>query len=139
MHFVYSAKHPYVFDNFWKPEPGAPQPMFKLPDGRQEPLAYADEVMAKNDITERFAAPPLNGNFAFLRTPAGYNVEIRMALPGAKMAAIQEGGHHIGFDLAINDSDTGSGALKQQLHWSGVHAPFWRNCQYFGTLLLLNK
>ena len=38
MHFVYSAKHPYVFDNFWKPQPGAPMPMFKLPDGHEEPL-----------------------------------------------------------------------------------------------------
>ena len=138
-HFVYSAKRPYVFDNFWKLSPGAPQPMFKLPDGSEEPLAYPNEAMEKNDVTARFAAPPYQGKLAFLRTAAGYNVEIRIALPGAKMTAINEGGHRIGFDLAINDNDTGSGHLKQQLHWSGAHGLFWRNCQYFGTLLLLNR
>lgn len=139
MHFVYSAKHPYVFDNFWKPEPGAPRPMFKLPDGHEEPLAYPDEVMAKNDVTTRFAGPPWNGQFAFHRTATGYALEIRLALPGAKMVAINEGGRRIGFDLAVNDNDAGRGPLKQQLHWSGVNDLFWRNCQCFGTLILLNK
>lgn len=139
MHFVYSQKHPYVFDNFWKPQPGAPQPMFKLADGSEEPLAYADEVLAKNDVTPRFNAAPYKGQFAFMRTAKGYNVEIRVALPGAKMLAINEGGQRIGFDLAINDNDLGTGHLKQQLHWSGVNGLFWRNCQHFGTLLLLNR
>ncbi len=139
MHFVYSAKHPYVFDNFWKPEAGAPMPTFKLPDGREEPLAYPGETMAKNDITRRFADPPYKGQFAFRRTATGYALEIRLALPGARMVAINEGGRPIGFDLAVNDNDTGSGPLKQQLHWSGVNDLFWRNCQYFGTLILLNK
>jgi hypothetical protein len=139
MHFVYSAKHPYVFDNFWKPAPGAPTPMFKQPDGTEEPLAYPGEVMAKNDITARFVDPPWKGQFAFRRTPTGYALEIRMALPGAKMVAINEGGRSIGFDLAVNDNDTGSGPLKQQLHWSGVNNLYWRNCQYFGTLILVNK
>jgi Carbohydrate family 9 binding domain-like len=139
MHFVYSAKHPYVFDNFWKPEPGAPAPMFKRPDGSEEPLGYGNEVMVKNDVTARFTAPPYKGNFAFRRTASGYNLELRVALVGAEMTAINEGGHRIGFDLAINDNDAGSGPLKQQLHWSGVNGMFWRNCQYFGTLLLLNR
>jgi hypothetical protein len=139
LHIVYSAKRPYVFDNFWKLEPGAQAPMFTLPDGRQEPLAYPDEVMAKNEISTRFGQPPLNGKYAFARTATGYNLELRMSLPGAKMAAINEGGHRIGFDLAINDNDAGGGHLKQQLHWSGVNDLFWRNCQYFGTLLLLNR
>jgi len=139
LHFVYSAKHPYVFDNFWKPVAGATAPTYKLPDGREEPLAYAGEVMAKNDVTARFAEPPYKGQFAFRRTPAGYNLELRLALPGAKMLAIHEGGHRIGFDLAINDNDAGGGTLKQQLHWSGVNDLFWRNCQFFGTLILLNQ
>lgn len=30
-------------------------------------------------------------------------------------------------------------AVKQQLHWSGMHGMFWRNTQLFGTLLLLNR
>jgi hypothetical protein len=139
MHFVFSQKHPYVFDNFWKPQPGAPQPMFKLPDGSEEPLAYADEVLAKNDVTARFGAAPYKGQFAFVRTAKGFNLELRVALPGAKMTAINEGGQRIGFDLAINDNDLGTGHLKQQLHWSGSHGLFWRNCQHFGTLLLLNR
>ena len=56
-HFVYSARHPFVFDNFWKAAPGAPRAMFQLPDGTQEPLAFPGEVMAKNDITSVFANP----------------------------------------------------------------------------------
>jgi hypothetical protein len=139
MHFVYSAKHPFVFDNFWKAQPGAPTPVFKLPNGQEEPLAYPGEVMAKNDITERFSRAPWHGQFACRRTAKGYALECRMALPGARMAAINEGGRRIGFDIAINDNDTGSGPLKQQLHWSGVHDLFWRNCQFFGTLILVNK
>ena len=139
MHFVYSAKHPFVFDNFWKSQPGAPVPMFKLPNGHEESLAYPDEVMAKNNITERFARPPWNGQFAFHRTAKGYALELRMALPGARMTAINEGGRRIGFDIAINDNDADSGPLKQQLHWSGVNDLFWRNCQFFGTLILVNK
>jgi hypothetical protein len=138
-HFVYSAKHPFVFDNFWKPLPGAPTPEFVLPDGTKEPLAYPGEAMAKNDVTSRFASPPYNGAFAFRRTAKGYNLELRMSLPGANMRAINDGGHPIGFDLAVNDNDTGSGALKQQLHWSQVNGMFWRNCQLFGTLILIRK
>src|SRR5215469_1778726 len=56
-HFVYSAKHPFVFDNFWKYQAGAPQPMFDLPDGEKEPLAFPNEVMAKHEITKVFADP----------------------------------------------------------------------------------
>jgi hypothetical protein len=55
------------------------------------------------------------------------------------MVAINEGGHAIGFDLAINDNDAGTGPLKQQLHWSGINDLFWRNCRFFGTLILLNN
>ena len=137
-HFVYSARHPYVFDNFWKPQPGAPTPEFVLPDGTKEPLAYPGEAMAKNDVTTRFASPPYNGAFAFRKTTKGYNLELRLSLPGAKLLAINDGGHPIGFDVAINDNDTGSGALKQQLHWSQVNGMFWRNCQLFGTLILIH-
>ena len=137
-HFVYSATHPLVFDNFWRPQPGAPMALFTLPDGSKEPLAYPDEVLAKNEITERFAGPPYQGRFAFRRTPKGYALEIRLALPGATMAAINKGGRRIGFDVAINDNDAGSGPLKQQLHWSGINDLFWRNCKFFGTLILLN-
>ena len=139
IHFVYSASRPYVFDNFWKQEPNAPTPQFKLPDGTEEPLAYPGEVMAKNDITGKFADAPWKGQFVFRRTATGYTLEIRLALTGAKMAAINEGGRRIGFDLTVNDNDAGSGPLKQQLHWSGVNDLYWRNCQFFGTLLLLNK
>ena len=137
-HFVYSAKRPLVFDNFWKPQPGAPQPMFTLPDGRTEPLAWPGEAMVKNEVTDRFDQPPYRGRYAFLRTPEGYNLELRIALPGARMQAIDEGGHPIGFDLAVNDNDEGSGPLKQELHWSGMNDMFWRNCRFFGTLILLN-
>ena len=138
-HFVYSSTKPLVFDNFWKYQPGAAQPMFKLPDGRKEPLAFPDEVMAKNEVTEVFSKPPYNGAFAFERTAVGYNLEIRMALPGAKMAAIDHGGHVIGFDVAVNDNDLGYGPAKQELHWSGVNDMFWRNTAYFGQLLLKEK
>jgi len=138
-HFVYSATHPFVFDNFWKPQPGAPQAMFTLPDGTLEPLAYPGEVMVKHEVTREFSGPPYQGRFAFRRTPKGYNLEIRMALPGAAMKAINEGGQPIGFDLAVNDNDAGAGPLKQQLHWSGVNDRFWRNAQLFGTLILLNR
>lgn len=138
-HFVYSAKHPFVFDNFWKPRPGAPAPEFVLPDGTKEPLAYPGEVMEKNDVTPRFSSPPYNGAFAFRRTAKGYNLELRMSLPGARLLAINDGGHAIGFDVAINDNDSGAGALKQQLHWSQVNGMFWRNCQLFGTLILIRN
>lgn len=138
-HFVYSDKHPFVFDNFWKKKPGAPQPMFTLPNGEQEPLAYPGEVMEKNDVTDRFSESPYNGEYAFKRTKRGYNFELRMSLPGAKMVPINEGGHIIGFDICFNDNDEGKGPLKQQLHWSGINGIFWRNCQFFGTLILLNK
>ena len=138
-HFVYSSRRPFVFDNFWKKKPGAPQPLFTLPDGTTEPLAYPGEVMVKNEITDVFQKPPYNGAYAFRRTAKGYNLEVRMSLPGATMAAINEGGHPIGFDIAINDNDAGKGPLKQQLHWSGMNGTFWRDCQLFGTLILLNK
>jgi len=138
-HFVYSKDKPFVFDNFWRQKAGALQPMFTLPNGSQEPLAYPDEVMDKNDITSIFSDTPYNGEYAFHKTIDGYNFELKMALPGAKMVAINEGGHKIGFDLCINDNDSGTGPLKQQLHWSGMHGLFWRNCQFFGTLILLNK
>lgn len=135
-HFVFSEKHPYVFDNFWKYKPGASQPMLTLPDGKQEPLAYPDEEMAKNDITRSFSGPPYNGAYAFKRTGDGYNLEIRMSLPGARMRPIYDGGHAIGFDVAINDNDEGKGPLKQQLHWSGMNDWFWRDTKLFGTLIL---
>ena len=135
-HFVYSASHPYVFDNFWKRQPGAPQPMFTLPDGKQEPLAYPDEVMTKNDVTDKFSKPPYNGAFAFKRTDRGYNLEVKMTLPGAEMKAIGNGGRRIGFDVAINDNDEGKGPLKQQLHWSGMSDMFWRDTKFFGSLYL---
>jgi hypothetical protein len=113
-HFVYSNKRPLVFDNFWIAAPGRPAPEFKLPDGQVEPLAYPGEAMAKNDVTARFSQPPYSGQFAFRKTPKGYNLELTMRLPGAQMAAINEGGHPIGFDVAINDNDEGAGPLKQQ-------------------------
>ncbi|NQT23824.1 hypothetical protein HQ585_00555 [candidate division KSB1 bacterium] len=138
-HFVYSKEKPFVFDNFWRPEPGAPQPMFKLPNGGEEPLAYPDEVMEKNDVTSRFSDPPYNGKYVFKKTDSGYNFELKMSLPGAKMVAINEGGHKIGFDICFNDNDSGEGALKQQLHCSGMNGIFWRNCQFFGTLILINQ
>jgi hypothetical protein len=138
-HFVYSQSAPLVFDNFWKHQPGAPEPMFRLPDSSQEPLAYAGDVMEKHEITNAFSKPPYDGAFAFKRTAKGYNLEIRMALPGAKMLPIDRGGHMIGFDLAVNDNDLGSGPAKQQLHWSGMNDMFWRNCQFFGQLFLLDK
>jgi hypothetical protein len=138
-HFVYSATRPHVFDTFFKKQPGAPQPLFTLPDGSTEPLAYPGEVMAKNEITTVFPNPPYNGAYAFKRTAQGYNLELRMSLPGATMAAINAGGHPIGFDIIFNDNDLGKGPLKQALHWSGINDMFWRNCQFFGTLILLNK
>jgi hypothetical protein len=138
-HFVYSKEKPFVFDNFWRPEPGAPQPMFKLLNGGEEPLAYPDEVMEKNDVTSRFSNPPYDGTYVFKRTDKGYNFELKMSLPGTKMVAINEGGHKIGFDICFNDNDSGEGALKQQLHWSGMNGIFWRNCQFFGTLILINQ
>jgi hypothetical protein len=138
-HFVYSARHPFVFDNFWKPQPAAPQPMFTLPDGTLEPLAYPGEVMVKHEITKDFSGPPYNGKFAFQRTERGYNLEVSMSLPGAAMKAVNYGGHAIGFDIAVNDNDVGSGPLKQELHWSGVNDMFWRNTKFFGTLIFLNR
>lgn len=138
-HFVYSARRPLVFDNFWKPQPGAEAPVFRLPDGRTEPLAWPGEVMVKNDVTDRFTKAPYHGLFAFRRTGDGYNFELRLALPGATMKPINEGGRPIGFDLAVNDNDEGAGPLKQQLHWSGMSEMFWRNTQFFGTLVLLKR
>ncbi|MBI3477042.1 MAG: hypothetical protein HY010_15020 [Acidobacteria bacterium] len=135
-HFVFSEKHPFVFDNFWKNQPDATQPMFTLPDGSKEPLAYPDEVMAKNDVTAVFSKPPYRGTFAFKRTPDGYNLELLMALPGAQMKPIHAGGAAIGFDLAVNDNDAGAGPLKQELHWSGMNDLFWRNTAFFGKLIL---
>jgi hypothetical protein len=135
-HFVFSEKHPFVFDNFWQSKPGAQQPMFTLPDGTQEPLAYPDEAMAKNDITQSFSLPPYNGVYAFKRTSDGYNLEVRMSLPGAQMRPIYDGGHAIGFDVAINDNDEGKGSLKQQLHWSGMNGLYWRDTSLFGALFL---
>ena len=135
-HFVYSATHPLVFDNFWKYQAGAPQPMFTLPNGEKEPLAFPDEVMDKHEVTNSFGNPPYRGVFAFKRTSDGYNLEVRMALPGAKMKPIYDGGHAIGFDVAINDRDEGKGPLKQQLHWSGMNDLYWRDCKFFGTLIL---
>ncbi len=138
-HFVYSAARPLVFDNFWKSEPSAAAPVFRLPDGRTEPLAYPGEAMAKNEVTAVFSKAPYRGLYAFKRTANGYNLELRLALPGAAMRAVNDGGRPIGFDLAVNDNDAGSGPLKQQLHWSGMNDLFWRNCQFFGTLILVNQ
>jgi hypothetical protein len=138
-HFVYSATHPLAFDNFWKYQAGAPQPMFTLPSGEKEPLAFPDEVMDKHEVTKAFADPPYRGAFAFRRTPDGYNLEVRMALPGAQMKPIYDGGHAIGFDVAINDNDEGKGPLKQQLHWSGMNDLYWRDCKFFGTLILVES
>ena len=95
--------------------------------------------MAKNDVTEAFSKPPYNGAFAFKKTQNGYNLELRMALPNATMAAINDGGHPIGFDIAINDNDAGAGPLKQELHWSGMNDMFWRKTDLFGKLILLNN
>jgi hypothetical protein len=138
-HFVYSVSHSFVFDNFWKRQPGAPQPMFTLPDGSKEPLGYPGEVMVKHEVTNVFSKPPYNGAYAFKKTTKGYSLEILMSLPGAKMIAVNERGLPIGFDIAINDNDAGKGPLKQQLHWSGINDMFWRNCQFFGTLSLVNR
>jgi hypothetical protein len=137
-HFVYSATHPLVFDNFWKYQAGAPQLMFTLPNGDKEPLAFPEEIMQKHEITNSFAEPPYRGAFAFKRTSDGYNLELKMALPGATMKPIYDGGRAIGFDVAINDNDEGKGPLKQQLHWSGMSDLYWRDCKFFGTLILYN-
>lgn len=138
-HFVYSARHPFVFDNFWVPKPGAPAAMTRLPDGSLEPISFPGEEMAKHDVTAVFSKWPYNGAFAFKRTAVGYNLELRMALPKAKMAAIDKGGHPIGFDIAINDNDLGEGPRKQQLHWSGMNGMYWRDTKYLGTLILVEK
>lgn len=138
-HFVYSRNKPFVFDNFWQSKSGAPQLMYKLPNGEEEPMGYPNEVLEKNDVTSNFSEPPYNGTYAFKKTEDGYNFELKMSLPGAKMVAINEGGHKIGFDICINDNDNGEGPLKQQMHWSGMNGMFWRNCQFFGTLILINK
>lgn len=138
-HFVYDSKAPFIFDNFWVPDTNAPQPMFTLPNGEQEPLAYAGETMAKNNVTEHFSTSPYYGKYQFKKTEKGYNLEVRMSLPGATMKPINQGGHKIGFDICINDNDEGKGPLKQQLHWSGMNGIFWRDCKYFGTLVLLDN
>jgi hypothetical protein len=138
-HFVYSAKHPFVFDNFWTPQPGAPPALYVHTDGTTEPMSYPGEVMLKNDVTARFSKPPYNGEYAFQRTPQGYNLELRMSLPGATMAPVNQGGHVIGFDIAINDNDLGYGPTKQELHWSGINDMFWRNLQFIGRLYLLER
>ena len=138
-HFVYDNKKPYIFDNFWVPDANAPQPMFTLPDGSMEPLAYPGEAMSKNNVTETFSTAPYYGDYRFKRTAKGYNLELKMKLQGAQMKPVNEGGHKIGFDICINDNDAGKGPLKQQLHWSGMNGIFWRDCKYFGTLILLDK
>jgi len=138
-HFVYDAKTPFVFDNFWVPDAKEPQPMYILPSGDKEPLAYAGEAMAKNNVTKTFSHSPYYGDFRFKATAKGYNLELKMKLPGAVMKAINEGGKKIGFDICINDNDEGKGPLKQQLHWSGMSEMFWRDCKYFGTLVLVDK
>lgn len=51
------------------------------------------------------------------------------------MRPIYDGGHAIGFDIAVNDNDEG-GPLKQQLHWSGMNDLYWRDTKFFGTLIL---
>ena len=138
-HFVYSRSHPFVFDNFWVPKPGAPAAMFRLPDGSEEPLSLRGEEMAKHDVTADFAKWPYSGAFAFKRTAVGYNLEIRMILAKTKLAPMSLGGHPIGLDIAVNDNDLGSGPLKQQLHWSGTNGMFWRDTNLFGTLILVEK
>lgn len=138
-HFVFDNNKPFVFDNFWIADSSASQPMFILPNGNKEPLAYPGETMSKNNISKSFSGSPYDGNYRFKRTGKGYNLELKMKLPGAIMKSINEGGHKIGFDICINDNDKGKGPLKQQLHWSGMNDIFWRDCKYFGTLILLNK
>ena len=138
-HFVYDDKTPFIFDNFWFPDSNAPQPMFTLPNGNQEALAYPGEAMAKNNVTQGFSGPPYFGAYRFKRTEKGYNLELKMKLQGTAMKPIDKGGHKIGFDICINDNDEGKGPLKQQLHWSGMNGMFWRDCKYFGTLILLDK
>ncbi|MES1216218.1 MAG: sugar-binding protein, partial [Bacteroidota bacterium] len=97
------------------------------------------ETMAKNNVTEKFFQTPYSGDYHFKATDKGYNLELKMKLSGAVMKAIDKGGHKIGFDVCINDNDEGKGPLKQQLHWSGMNGMFWRDCKYFGTLILLDK
>jgi hypothetical protein len=138
-HFVYDPKTPFVFDNFWVADTNAAQPMFTLPDGEKEPLAFPGEAMSKNNISQRFSTSPYYGDYHFMRTTKGYNLELKMKLYGTVMKPINEGGHKIGFDICFNDTDTGKGPLKQQLHWSGMNGIFWRDCKYFGTLILLEK
>ena len=138
-HFVFDGKTPFVFDNFWVPDLNAPQPMFTLPNGDKEPLAYPGETLLKNNVTESFSGSPYFGDYRFMRTEKGYNLELKMKLHGTLMKPINKGGHKIGFDICINDNDEGKGPLKQQLHWSGMNGIFWRDCKYFGTLILLDK
>jgi hypothetical protein len=138
-HFVYDNKNPFVFDNFWVPDLGRPQPMFTLPSGELEPLAYPGEMIAKNNVTQTFSGSPYYGDYRFKQTEKGYNLELKMKLPGALMKPINQGGNKIGFDICVNDNDEGNGPLKQQLHWSGMNGMFWRDCKYFGTLILLDK
>ena len=47
--------------------------------------------MAKNDVTAVFSQPPYNGEYAFKRTAQGYNLEIRMSLPGRDDESPQRG------------------------------------------------
>ena len=113
--------------------------MFTHADGTLEPLAYPNEAMVQHDVTDIFAKPPYNGRYAFKKTRNGYNLEMRMSLPGARMRPLKRGGRVIGFDIAINDNDLGKGPLKQQLHWSGVNGMFWRDTSDFGRLTLIDN
>jgi hypothetical protein len=43
------------------------------------------------------------------------------------------------FAAADVDANDGKGSLKQQLHRSGMNDPFWRDCKFFGTLILIDS
>lgn len=132
-HFVHSAKRPNVFGNFWRYSPGAPQPMFTLPDGRKKPLRTRKW---RRTISRRSSPPghttlPLHSNALLTDTIWKF----ARLFPVHKMRPIYDGGHAIGFDIAVNDNDEG-GPLKQQLHWSGMNDLYWRDTKFFGTLIL---
>ncbi|QJC51548.1 hypothetical protein HGI30_08280 [Paenibacillus albicereus] len=64
--------------------------------------------------------------------PGGYSVEL--AIPWSALGIAPTAGMTIGFDVAGNDTDTGSGRQSQQM-WAGTNDN-WRNTSAFGSLVL---
>ncbi|MFB9327118.1 sugar-binding protein [Paenibacillus aurantiacus] len=64
--------------------------------------------------------------------PGGYSVEL--AIPWSSLGITPTSGMTIGFDVAGNDTDNGSGRQSQQM-WAGTNDN-WTNTSAFGTLVL---